>query len=196
MYNEKTGLTEGHFDRHQLALFHQMSCDIKANVPLRSNSPAYVWELLFGSAKFDLLSPECRSLVLGLAQSLGIPKKQTFEKIWVVESDFQSVNPSVLPFLPHFDIKRTTKIMVYLSDVTVKDGPMYIARNVAPSHYEARRQKVVTKGQNLVDAAEVRFEPLLGQAGHFHIFDTNLPHYAGTPITGGKRNILRLDFVH
>ena len=196
MYDETIGLATGKVGEFELSLFRQMKDRIKILQSPRSMSPARVWEYNIETGRFVNLPTEGVQALLNLVKSIDIPTDHIFEKIWVVESDHSSVDPNVLPFIPHFDRKRTTKIMLYLTDVSHCDGPMYIATNRRPHDYEVSRRQVVAKGENLVTDADVVYEPLLGPAGHFHIFDTNLPHFAGAPTQDGSRSVIRFDFVH
>ena len=195
MYNAEIGILEGQLAAREIANLLQLSEQIKQSVSKRIETTISIWEVMFSNLN-DFYTEESAETVSDLINFVAPPKSLSLEKFWVVESSYENVDASKLPFLPHFDIERTTKIMVYLSDVDTNDGPMFIAKNVSPTQFEKRRCGVTLKGQNVVTNTDLIFEPLIGPAGHFHVFDTNIPHYAGNPGKGGSRRVVRLDFVH
>lgn len=195
MYNAEIGILEGRLAAREIANLLQLSEQIKQSGSKRLGTTISIWEVMFSDLNYFCTEGSARTLS-NLINFVAPPKSLSLEKFWVVESSYESVDASRLPFLPHFDVKRTTKIMVYLSDVDTNDGPMFIAKNVSPTQFEKRRCGVTLKGQNVVTNKNLIFEPLIGPAGHFHVFDTNIPHFAGRPGKGGSRTVLRLDFVH
>lgn len=196
MFDTNLGLAHGQLSDDDLFKLRAASAEIRSLIPKRASSPSHVWELLPQDNHLERLSNPARQVLSKVASWLKNSRDVYFEKIWVVDSSVAESDTTVLPFLPHFDRKRTTKIMVYLSDVELQDGPMYIAKNVIPASVEPRRKSVINKGDNIVSDQSIQYDALTGPAGHYHIFDTNLPHYAGKPFEDGERQIIRFDFVH
>ena len=64
-----------------------------------------------------------------------------FDDIWFVKSVESIYEPKKLPYIPHIDKVRKIKAMVYLNDVTIEDGPLYIAK-VNPNNYENFRKEL------------------------------------------------------
>ena len=89
--------------------------------------------------------------------------------------------------------------MVYLNDVTIEDGPLFITK-VDPNIYEnfrkelkpdyKKRQENEVKNLNIKD-----YSPLIGKFGTTIFFDTNAPHFAGKIHNeNSMRKIIRFNF--
>lgn len=179
-------------ERTDIEILRSLSDLIRLKFRPKQMLPARIYEVMVRDIDRLLLSAEHRFLLAKLSEHIVAPV--IFEKIWLVESRFGEVDSASLPFLPHIDLKRSIKVMVYLNDVELKDGPMFIAKGVEPELFERRRRLMKQKGDNVI-SERLDYEPLVGQAGHAHIFDTNVPHYAGPLAQGGMRDVLRLDYV-
>ena len=121
-------------------------------------------------------------------------------KLWLVSSNHSSSNPDTLPYITHFDKRRSLKAMVYLHDVTIEHGPIHLGRTKDNVNIEKRRQSLPKDykqhGLNLISNDEIKgsLSPVLGQSGDVIFFDTNMPHKAGLVSEGFKREVLRFDF--
>ena len=195
MFDHECGFSVGNVNQTDLRSVKTLSEEVKAISPKRSSTPAHVWQM-GENENIQNLSRPSRNVFLAIANLFVKASHLLFQKVWVVESSANEADTTVLPFLPHFDRKRTTKIMFYLTDVELKHGPKFIAKNIIPSFFEAKRKVATARGDNLVSDEYLEFLALTGKAGHFHIFDTNIPHYAGRPFDGGMRQIIRFDFIH
>jgi len=133
--------------------------------------------------------------------SLGSPYETlSLEKVWFQESNAETTSQAsnTVPFVPHIDGSRYFKVMVYINDISLDDGPMHIASQ-APNANEARRQTFDHdyKELELNRIREVSREdliPLVGQKGSAVLFDTNTPHCAGLVGDDCLRQVVRLDF--
>jgi hypothetical protein len=196
IFDHARGFSVGQVNQTDLDLLKALSDEIKMICPkLPKKSLAHIWEMSTDQ-NIQNLSQSSRDVVLTIAKMFNTTVHLLFQKVWVVESSADDADVTGLPFLPHFDLRRTTKIMFYLTDVELKHGPMFIAKNVIPASFEANRKAAIARGDNLITDKYFEFEALTGKAGHFHIFDTNIPHYAGEPFDGGVRKIIRFDFIH
>ena len=195
MFDHECGFSVGNVNQTDLRSVKTLSEEVKAISPKRSSTPAHVWQM-GENENIQNLSRPSRNVFLAIANLFVKASHLLFQKVWVVESSANEADTTVLPFLPHFDRKRTTKIMFYLTDVELKHGPKFIAKNIIPSFFEAKRKVATARGDNLVSDEYLEFLALTGKASHFHIFDTNIPHYAGRPFDGGMRQIIRFDFIH
>ncbi len=122
-----------------------------------------------------------------------------FDDIWFVKSVESIYEPKKLPYIPHIDKVRKIKAMVYLNDVTIEDGPLFMAK-VDPNNYEnfrkelkpdyKKRQENEVKNLNIED-----YSPLNGKFGTTIFFDTNAPHFAGKIYNKNSlRKIIRFNF--
>ena len=133
--------------------------------------------------------------------SLSSPyEKLRLEKVWFQESNAGTTSraSNTVPFVPHIDGSRYFKVMIYMNDISLDDGPMHIASQ-EPHANEARRQTFDHdyKELELNRIREVSREdlvPLVGQKGSAVLFDTNTPHAAGQVSEDGLRQVVRLDF--
>ena len=125
-----------------------------------------------------------------------------FTKLWLVHSTSKVTNTKELPYVPHFDKERYIKAMVYLDDVTLKDGPIYLSELIDASDIDFRRNNLPNNykktGDNIFADDELAsdMKPIIGKMGDVVIFDTNAPHKAGTISPGHSRKVLRFDYVH
>ena len=118
-----------------------------------------------------------------------------FDDIWFVKSVESTMNPK-LPYVPHIDKVRKFKA-VYLNDVTVEDGPLFITK-INPNKYESFRknlkQDYKKNQENIRDIDIKEYLPLTGDLGTI-IFDTNAPHFAGKLVSANSmRKIIRFNF--
>ena len=123
-----------------------------------------------------------------------------FNKIWLVNSFSKNINNSKLPHIPHFDKQRYLKAMVYLNDVTLECGPIYLGKVKENFKIEQKRkelpQNYKEKGLNTIaeEFLEEKLTPMVGKAGDAIFFDTNSPHKAGIIKDNYSRKVLRFDF--
>ena len=98
------------------------------------------------------------------------------------------------------DINKTVKAMVYLNDVTLECGPIYLGKVKENFKIEQKRkelpQNYKEKGLNTIDEEflEEKLTPMVGKAGDAIFFDTNSPHKAGIIKDNYSRKVLRFDF--
>ena len=127
-------------------------------------------------------------------------EEYTLRKVWLVKSEFETIDKGKLPFIPHIDKERYLKFMIYVTDVTEKDGPFYSCEKVQDvEKYEGLRQQIkgTKKEQKLNEINDFSIEsykPVLGSTGDLIIFDTNIPHFAGAIEKGNERKVIRFDF--
>lgn len=137
---------------------------------------------------------KCRSHLLGLDSSKVWLQ---FSKAWLVRTSPGSLFDKV-PYVPHIDARRFFKAMIYLSDVTVSDGPIFIA-DKSPDDYELLRLSLGSdykeNRENVILDPGLNYQPCDGKKGTAVFFDTNSPHYAGAVNPGRERLVLRLDFA-
>lgn len=131
------------------------------------------------------------------------------QKIWFQKTN--GVTPSGFssdrtPFRPHIDTHRMRKAMIYVHGVEEQDGPLY-SSHLDPNAFESGRvsaSRRIESGAStprkewdelLANVSPESFRPVVGDAGSVHIFDTNTPHFAGTPVGERERSVIRLDFV-
>lgn len=122
-----------------------------------------------------------------------------FDDIWFVKSVESIYEPKKLPYIPHIDKVRKIKAMVYLNDVTIEDGPLYIAK-VDPNNYENFRKELKPdykkRQENEIKNLKIEdYSPLNGKFGTTIFFDTNAPHFAGKIHNKNSlRKIIRFNF--
>ena len=123
-------------------------------------------------------------------------EKMIQDQAFLVHSTSKSYRMGVLPFNPHFDRVRYLKMMIYLDDVSLGSGPIYLKKK-SPKDLEEKRQKIlfheIIPGMNVLQH-DADYKPILGDAGTCIIFDTNCPHYGGQQSPGHERRVIRLDF--
>ena len=147
--------------------------------------------------KFNYLE-KLNKNILNLIKNNKIKNIQ-FDDIWFVKSVESIYEPRKLPYVPHIDKVRKIKAMVYLNDVTIEDGPLFMAK-VDPNNYEnfrkelkpdyKKRQENEVKNLNIED-----YSPLNGKFGTTIFFDTNAPHFAGKIYNKNSlRKIIRFNF--
>jgi hypothetical protein len=101
----------------------------------------------------------------------------------------------------HFDRLRCFKFFVYISDVTIKDGPFSVVPKTHIKGGELRQKSWgeksnydVVKNRIELDYADIFNEneiiPIVGKRGTLSIFDTDIFHKGGQT-NGGKRTIIR-----
>ena len=122
-----------------------------------------------------------------------------FDDIWFLKSDESIYQPDNLPYVPHIDKIRKIKVMIYLNDVGVKDGPIFICK-IQPSKYEVFRRKLKPNyklhRENIIkDLKPKDYLPQIGKFGSAIFFDTNTPHFAGRLHNKeSMRKIIRFNF--
>ena len=127
------------------------------------------------------------------------PIKLNLAKLWLISSSSKHTDPSVLPYIPHFDKHRYFKAMIYLHDVTKDHGPLHLGNVSEDVDIESKRNKLPENykllGLNTINDNDISGEmiPMLGSAGDI-IFDTNTAHKAGIVTEGYMRRVLRFDF--
>jgi len=124
-----------------------------------------------------------------------------FDDVWFVHSDKNIYKENKLPYIPHIDKIRKFKVMVYLNEVEIENGPIHFAK-VNPNKYENFRKKL-NKDYKLKQENEIKdikiseYEPLLGDFGTTIFFDTNTPHFAGKIEKSLiERKVIRFNFIY
>jgi hypothetical protein len=149
-----------------------------------------------GEAESDDVLSDILSKIL---KSYGL-EEYVLRKVWLVKSEFETIDEGKLPFIPHIDKERYLKFMLYVTDVAEEDGPFYSCEEVKDVElYEALRQKIkgTKKEQKLNEINDFSiktYKPVLGSSGDLVIFDTNIPHFAGAIEKGKVRKVIRFDF--
>ncbi|MDA7734166.1 phytanoyl-CoA dioxygenase family protein [Candidatus Pelagibacter sp.] len=122
------------------------------------------------------------------------------EKEWFVKTQSRHVDMNNLPYIAHFDKHRYLKAMVYLDNVTIDHGPIYLGRVSNPLSIEKRRKSLQKDykihGMNNITAKDIvrSMEPMNGNSGDVIFFDTNTAHHAGIVSEGFERRVIRFDF--
>ena len=143
--------------------------------------------------------------LLGLFKNIKIQYEKMlfrelyFDKLWLVRTIPGITDFERLPYTAHFDKTRYFKAMVYMSDVDINCGPIFLAnfqventetvRKLLPSDYKIKN---LNKFSRSVDASLI---PIIGNAGTIVFFDTNTPHKAGIVRPGHYRDVIRMDFI-
>ena len=127
-------------------------------------------------------------------------KDLVFNKLWMVSSKSNNTDKTILPYIPHFDKSRYLKAMVYIHDVTIEHGPIYLGKVNKNINIEERRKSLPSdykdKGLNCIKNEDIdgTLIPMLGNAGDVIFFDTNTPHKGGLIKNEYYRKVLRFDF--
>ena len=121
-----------------------------------------------------------------------------FENLWIVKSSKLLYKKNELPNIPHIDKERFFKVMIYLNEVELSNGPIHFNKDL-PSKYEKLRcslpKDYKSKKMNVIsDVNENEFIPCIGNFGTTIFFDTNTPHFAGEIKNFSTRKILRFNF--
>ena len=122
-----------------------------------------------------------------------------FDDIWFVKSIEEIYEPKKLPYVPHIDKVRKLKVMVYLNDVSINDGPLFISK-INPNNYEKFRKNLkpnykIRQENEIKDLKIENYLPLKGNFGTTIVFDTNAPHFAGKiQNKNSLRKIIRFNF--
>jgi hypothetical protein len=145
---------------------------------------------------FDNLGKEIKSFFNQQIEQVNL----NLSKLWLVCSENKHTNPTILPYIPHFDKHRYLKAMVYLHDVTNKHGPIHLGCTSDNANIEHRRKNLPDNYKSLslntIDDIDIDGEmiPMVGCAGDIIFFDTNTAHKAGIVSKGYMRRVLRFDF--
>lgn len=121
-------------------------------------------------------------------------------KVWLVKSQPKDIDPTKLPYLPHFDKHRYLKAMIYLHDVDISHGPIHFGKLLSPSQINVRRKALSANykelGLNIIQQSDLKsdMEPILGKKGDVIFFDTNAAHCGGIVSEGFERRVVRFDF--
>ncbi len=127
-------------------------------------------------------------------------KDLVFNKLWMVSSKSINTDKTILPYIPHFDKLRYLKAMVYLHDVKIDHGPIYLGKVNENINIETRRMSLPPdykdKGLNCIKDEDIdgNLIPMVGNAGDVIFFDTNTPHKGGIIKNEYYRKVLRFDF--
>ena len=149
------------------------------------------------------LSPAVANFVSVIEQTSATTpyKKLRCSKVWFQESDSNTTRRAEhsVPFVPHIDGARYFKIMIYISDVGLTDGPMRIAsqppdvNEVLRCQFDRHYQK---RGHNqMSEVLSEDLHALVGARGSAVLFDTNTPHTASQIEPDGLRRVVRFDFT-
>ena len=149
-----------------------------------------------GEPMFDNLGKEIKYFFNQHVEQINL----NLDKLWLISSENEHTNPTILPFIPHFDKRRYFKAMVYLHDVTKRHGPIHLGRTSDNANIEHRRinlpDNYKSLGLNTINDFDIDGEmiPMVGCAGDIILFDTNTAHKAGIVSKGYMRRVLRFDF--
>ncbi len=135
-------------------------------------------------------------------------RKLRLEKVWLQRTGSQTAAgfaDDASPFLPHIDVYRRWKAMLYLDHVTTGNGP-FMSSFLDPEDYEFGRSTVETMvktgitpqaafAEVLPWLKDVELRGVLGGPGDLLLFDTNTPHSAGPVQSGLERRVIRLDYL-
>jgi len=122
-----------------------------------------------------------------------------FDDVWFVNSNKDIYKKDKLPYVPHIDKARKLKVMIYLNEVKLENGPIHFVK-INPNKYENFRKKL---GENYKEKQEneikdiqiAKYEPLTGKFGTTIFFDTNTPHFAGKiENVSAERKVIRFNF--
>ena len=123
-----------------------------------------------------------------------------FYDVWFIHSNKNIYKENKLPYIPHIDKIRKFKVMVYLNEVEIENGPIHFAK-VNPNKYENFRKKLNKdykfKQENEIKNIKIsEYKPLLGEFGTTIFFDTNTPHFAGKIEKNLiERKVIRFNFI-
>lgn len=103
-----------------------------------------------------------------------------------------------LAFVPHTDETHFLKFFLYLSDVTIKEGPLAVVPGTQKEFKKIRRQWILKNFDHLSrDKVSEKyndlFVPLVGPRGSLTIFDTDVMHKASEIQEGSIRKVIRFD---
>ena len=121
--------------------------------------------------------------------------------VWLQKSNQTTYKENELPFIPHIDKNRSFKVMIYLSDVKKKDGPLHLIK-INPERFENLRQNLskdyfLNKENHINNLSDKNFIDCSGQRGTSIFFDTNCPHFAGKfESNATERLIYRINFYY
>ena len=121
-----------------------------------------------------------------------------FDNLWLVQNSKKFYKKNELPYIPHIDKKRSLKVMIYLCDVDILNGPLFLHSD-NPQKYEKLRLSLphdykLKKLNVLSNLSYENFIYCTGDFGTTIFFDTNTPHFAGKIEELKVRNILRFNF--
>jgi len=131
----------------------------------------------------------------------SMENKVIFEDLWLINGNKKKYAKDKLPNIPHIDKIRKFKVMFYLNNIDLSNGPIHIA-NCSASKYEDFRKNLPddykSKELNVISDLELKkFRPIIGKFGTIIFFDTNTPHYAGPFLDySTSRKILRFNFKY
>ena len=134
------------------------------------------------------------------------PDKLKVQQVWLQQTSASTPLefPSSSPFTPHIDNQRYFKTMFLLHDTELEHGP-FMTSGLNPNDFEELRGDLIQHnrkfpGEEMRFFADTlghmkpeQFSPVTGKAGDAIFFDTNTPHYAGTPSGENIRKIIRVD---
>jgi hypothetical protein len=127
-------------------------------------------------------------------------KNIKFDDVWFVNSNKSIFEKDKLPYIPHIDKIRKLKVMIYLNDVKIENGPIHFAK-VNPNKYENFRKKLnkdykIKQENEIKDIQLSDYKPLIGEFGTTIFFDTNTPHFAGKIEKNLiERKVIRFNFI-
>jgi hypothetical protein len=103
-----------------------------------------------------------------------------------------------LAFVPHTDETHFLKFFLYLSDVTIKEGPLAVVPGTQKEFKKIRRQWILKNFDHLSrdkisEKYNDLFIPLVGPRGSLTIFDTDVMHKASEIQEGSIRKVIRFD---
>ncbi len=153
-------------------------------------------KIIYDPIKFSYLENTLKKII----HSLKNENKVKLESIWVQKTTENSYHfdPTKLPFIPHIDKKRMFKIMVYLNEVNINDGPIHFIESSGNEFENLRlnlKDDYKKTGGNLIrNFQKSDYISCYGPIGTAIFFDTNCPHYAGKIENNGHRMIYRFNF--
>ena len=96
------------------------------------------------------------------------------------------------------DRSAPLKFFLYLSDVTIKEGPLAVVPGTQKEFKKIRREWILKNFDHLSrDKISKKYEnsfiPLVGKPGSLTIFDTDVMHKASEIEEGSIRKVIRFD---
>lgn len=149
--------------------------------------------------KFD---PDILNIYQAIEKNFKLSEQgYEFSKVWFVKSHPKDCDSTKLPYVPHIDKVRFLKVMIYVNQVTNKDGPFYcVTEDIDRETYEKKRRSLgnshkIEQANRISDFDKSAYQAVIGNEGDVIVFDTNIPHYAGEVDPGGERKVIRFDYA-
>ena len=147
-----------------------------------------------------LLDPFYQKIYRKIIETVAFDKKIRLFNLWLVLSQKKNYSKNKLPFIPHIDKRRMFKVMIYLNDVFVENGPIHL-HECDVEKYENKRLSLkkdykINQENEIKDFKIENYQPCTGKFGSSIFFDSNCPHFAGKIYENNERKILRFNFEY